>query len=305
MSEVSRPAPTHPVVAAKLLPIGIEREIRTAILLLALSVVIVLASRVLGPGFGTLRQMQAILVIASFTMVVTFGQQMVILVGGLDLSVGSVVTLGGVLAYHWIGTSVWSLLWGIPLVLLLTGAAGALSGLGVTLLRIPPFIMTLAMGIIIYGVVLGVTGGLPRGQASPALGWLFHSGPVGPPMIYLMVIATVVGTLLQTRTPFGRRVYALGSNPRAAYVAALPVHRLTVICYAIGTASAGAAGILVIGYVGGATLMMGQSYLLPSVAAAVIGGTAITGGRGLFVGAVGGAILLTALSTIISSPRHR
>ncbi len=116
-----------------------------------------------------------------------------------------------------------------------------------------------------------------------------------------MVLATVVGTLLQTRTPFGRRVYALGSSPRAAYVAALPVHRLTVICYAIGTASAGAAGILVIGYVGGATLMMGQSYLLPSVAAAVVGGTAITGGRGLFVGAVGGAILLTALSTIISS----
>jgi ribose transport system permease protein len=291
-------SPTSP----KLLPTGVERELRAALVLLALSVVIVLASRALGPSFGTLRQIQAILVIASFTITVAFGQQMVILVGGLDLSVGSLITLGGVLAYRWIGPSPLSLLFGIPLVLLVTGAVGAMSGLGVALLRIPPFIMTLAMGIIVYGVVLGVTGGLPRGQASPPLAWLFSPHHFGPPaIVYIIVIFAILGTLLQTRTAFGRRVYALGSSPRAAYIAGLPVHRLTIACYAIGAASAGATGVLIIGYVGGATLMMGQSYLLPSVAAAVVGGTAITGGRGIFLGAVGGAVLLTALSTTISS----
>ena len=225
---------------------------------------IVLASRVLGPGFGTMRQIQAILVIASFTIVVAFGQQMVILVGGLDLSVGSLVTLGGVLAYRWIGPSPLSLVWGIPLVLLVTGAIGALSGLGVALLRIPPFIMTLAMGIIVYGVVLGVSGGLPRGRASPPLACLFHPNHFGPPaIVYLMIAFAILGTLLQMRTAFGRRIYALGSSPRAAYIAALPVHRLTVTCYAIGAASAGATGILVIGYVGGATLMMGRATSFP------------------------------------------
>lgn len=295
-------ANTQIAVRPPSLPTGIERELRTAVLLLLLAVVIVLASRFLGPGFGTLRQVQAILVIASFTMVASFGQQMVILIGGLDLSVGSFVTLGGILAFAWIGPNGWSLVWGIPAVLIVTGAIGALSGVGVAFLRIPPFIMTLAMGIIVYGVVLGVTGGLPRGHTSPALGWLFHPNRLGPPpIIYLMILFTIFGTLLQTRTAFGRKVYALGSSPRAAYVAAIPVRGLTVACYAIGAAAAGATGIMVVGYVGGATLMMGQSYLLPSIAAVVVGGTTITGGRGIFLGAVGGAVLLTALSTIISS----
>jgi ribose transport system permease protein len=162
--------------------------------------------------------------------------------------------------------------------------------------------MTLAMGIIVYGATLGITGGTPRGQASPLLSALFTGGVLGvPPVIYLMIVLTVLGSLLQLGTGFGRRLYAVGTNPAAAYIAGLPVRRLTLFAYAISGASAGLAGILMMGYAGGATLTMGQSYLLPSIAAVVVGGTSILGGSGLYLGAVGGALLLTTFSTVISS----
>jgi ribose transport system permease protein len=226
----------------------------------------------------------------------------VILLGGLDLSVASMMTLGGVLAFKWIGgaDSV-AVVWGVPAILAITAALGACSGIGVSLVKIPPFIMTLAMGVILYGVTLGFTQGTPTGQPSAALSALFASTPLGVPILYLMVLGTAACCFLQTRTSFGRKVYALGTNPTAAYVAGLPVHRLTIASYAISGASAGLAGILMLGYVRGVTLTLGQSYLLPSVAAVVIGGTSIVGGRGIYLGAAAGAILLTTLSTIVSS----
>ncbi len=279
----------------------LDRDVGTAIALLLVSLALVMGSRVLGAGFGSLEQIKAILVIASFVMVVAFGQQMVILIGGLDLSVASMMTLGGVLTFAWVGASGPALIWGVPAILLITAAIGALSGVGVGVLRIPPFIMTLAMGIILYGVTLGFTQGTPQGQPSPMLAALFKPTSIGVPVLYLMVVGTALGWFFQTRTSFGRKLYAVGTNPVAARVAGLPVLRLTIATYAISGASAGLAGVLMVGYIGGVTLMMGQSYLLPSVAAVVIGGTSIVGGRGIFLGAVAGAILLTTLSTIVSS----
>jgi ribose transport system permease protein len=279
----------------------IDPDVRNAVVLLAVSAIVLFGSRVLGPAFGSLEQVKAILIIASFVMVVAFGQQMVILIGGLDLSVASMMTLGGILAFNWIGGSAFGLIWGIPAILAVTGAIGALSGVGVSVLRIPPFIMTLAMGIILYGVILGFTEGMPKGAPSPALAWLFQPGPYGTPVLYIIPVVALAGWLFQVKTAVGRKLYALGTNPVAAHVAALPVRGLTIATYAISGASAGLAGIMMLGYVGGVTLMMGQSYLLPSIAAVVIGGTSILGGRGIYLGAVAGAILLTTLSTIVSS----
>jgi ribose transport system permease protein len=279
----------------------LDRDVRTAFSLFALSVVLIMGSRMLGPGFGSLAQAKAILIISSFIMVVGFGQQMVILIGGLDLSVASMVTLGGVLAFNWIGHSNWALLWAVPAILLISATIGACSGIGVSVFRIPPFIMTLSMGIILYGATLGFTQGTPTGASCPLLSALFMPSAIGVPILYLMVIGTVAGCLIQSRTTFGRQLYALGTNPMAAYVAALPVRRLTIATYAISATSAGITGILLDGYVNGITLMTGQSYQLPSLASVVIGGTSIVGGRGIYLGAVAGAILLTTLSTIVSS----
>ncbi|MGH7121600.1 MAG: ABC transporter permease [Acetobacteraceae bacterium] len=251
---------------------------------------------------GGWSSVKAILVLSSFVMVVTFGQQIVILIGGFDMSIASVMTLGGVLTFAWAGRAPVTLVWVIPLVLLISGLVGAVSGLGVTHLRVPPFIMTLATGIVVYGAVLGITGGTPRGVPVPALSALFASRGLGVPyIIYFMIAFAVLASLLQMRTPFGRRLYALGSSAPAAYIAGLSVRRLTIVTYAVSAAASALAGVMMVGYAGGATLSMGDGYLLPSIAAAVVGGTSILGGRGSYPGAVGGAVLLTTLSTIISS----
>ena len=274
----------------------------TALALFGLTAALILGSRWISPHFGGWTEAKAILVLSCFVTVAAFGQQMVILTGGLDLSIASVMTMGGVLAFSWIGDSPVAVAWGTPAIVLLCGLIGALNGAGVVLLRVPPFIMTLAMGIIVYSATLGITGGTPRGQASPTLSALFTSSLFGvPPVIYLMAAITILGSLLQLGTGFGRRLYAVGTNPAAAYIAGLPVRWLTFLTYAISGASAGFAGILMVGYAGGATLTMGQGYQLPSIAAVVVGDTSILGGRGLYLGAVGGALLLTTFSTVISS----
>jgi ribose transport system permease protein len=281
---------------------GLISEFSTALVLFAISAALIVGSRAISPAFGTWNQAVAILVLSSVVMAVAFGQQMVILIGGLDLSVASIMSLGGVLLFAWLDISPTALLWGTPVVLAITGLIGALSGIGVAFLRIPPFIMTLAMGIIVYSAALGITGGSPGGRPSPVLTALFAGRIFGiPPVLYLMAAFTAMATVLQTRSVLGRMVYALGTNPAAAYIAGLPVRRITIICFALSGAAAGFAGILMIGFTNGATLIMGESYLVPSIAAVVVGGTSIIGGRGHYLGAVGGALLLTTFSTVINA----
>lgn len=279
-----------------------DRERHLPVALCAMTIVLILASRWISPNFGSWDQVIAILTLSSFVLVVAFGQQMVMLVGGLDLSVASVMTLGGILMFGWVGGSPEALLWGIPAVLAVTAAVGALNGLAIALVGIPPFVVTLASGIIVYSAALGVTQGAPRGTASEALATLYRSSILGlPPVVYLLVAMVALALVLQRRTVFGRRLYAIGTSREAAHIAGVPVRRTTIACYAISGGAAGAAGILMVGFSGGATLSMGQAYLVPSVAAAVIGGTSILGGRGDFLGAAGGAVLLTTFSTIVAA----
>ena len=274
----------------------------TVLAVFVLTAVLIVASRLISPSLGSWGQVRAILVLSTFVMVVGFGQQTVILMGGLDLAVPAVMTLGAVLMFSYVGDASTALLWGVPLVLLITGALGAVSGLAITILKIPPFIMTLAMGISLASALLGVTGGAPRGTASPLLVGLFNRDWLGvPPIVYLMVAFTVLASLFQRYTTFGRRLYAIGTSPDAAYIAGLPVKPVTILAYAISGAATGLAGILMVGFSEGATLNSGDDVLIPSIAAVVVGGTSILGGRGTYLGAVGGALLLTTFSTMISA----
>ena len=138
-----------------------------------------LLSRLVNPEFGSMHQLQTMLTLASFLIVVSFGQGLTVLIGGLDLSIPSVITLAGVMATAWMSTlsesGAW---WQIPTVLLMCAAVGVVNGLGITLCRIPPFIMTLASGIVVYSICLGMTGGSPSGAAPAALVTLM-TGRVG------------------------------------------------------------------------------------------------------------------------------
>jgi ribose transport system permease protein len=253
----------------------------TALALFVLTALLILASGWISPSLGSWDQVRATLVLSTFVMLVGFGQQTVMLTGGLDLSVPSLVTLG---------------------VLALCAAIGAINGVCVAVLRVPPFIMTLAMGMIVSSSLLGITGGSPQGEAAPALVALFASdGRSLPSIVYLMGLFTAGVMFWQRRSVFGRLVYAIGTSAEAARLAGLPVARVTVSCYAISGAAAGAAGVLYVGFASGATLETGQDILIPVIAAVVVGGTSIVGGRGSYLGVVGGALLLTTLSIMITA----
>jgi ribose transport system permease protein len=273
-----------------------------ALLLLVMTALLILASGWISPALGSWNQARAILVLSTFVMIVGFGQQTVMLTGGLDLSVASIVTLGAVALFSWVGPEPSALVWGVPAVLALCAAVGAVNGLFIALLRVPPFIMTLAMGMIVASALLGITGGSPRGAAPPAVEALFSGDWLGaPPIVYLMAVFTALALVWQRGTGFGRMVYAIGTSPHAARIAGLPVARVTMTCYAISGTAAGLAGMLYVGFSGGATLETGQDLLIPSVAAVVVGGTSILGGRGSYLGVMGGALLLTTFSIMITA----
>lgn len=277
-------------------------ETITTVATFALSILLVAGSRFVSPALGSWDQAYTVVTLASFLIVVAFGQGLVILLGGLDLSVASLITLGAVLATTWIGGDNQGAAYLLPAILAVCAAIGAVSGIGVTLLGVPPFIMTMATGIIVASAALGYTSGTPRGSSPTVLVGLMKSAVGGVPvlLIFVVVLATVAA-LVQGGTAFGRKLYAIGASARAAYVAGVPVRAMTIVAYMVSAASAGLAGLMLAGYSDGATLRMGDSYLLPSIAAVVVGGSSILGGSGSFAATVGGAVLLTTLSTVIAA----
>lgn len=280
----------------------VSRETISTITVAILCVVLLLGARFISPSLGSWSQVETVLVLGSFLVVLSFGQGVVILTGGLDLSLPAVITLGGILATNWIGvydTSAWYLL---PVVLMICASVGLVSAIGIIWLKVPPFIMTLAMSIIVSSILLGYTKGTPRGASPDAALALMKGSIFGlPAVITFVILFVIVGWLFQSRSAIGRYLYAVGMNVDAARVAGVPVVLVQTLPYVISAVCAGLVGIMLVGYSNGATLRMGESYLLPSIAAVVIGGSSILGGSGSFLGTVGGAILLTTLGTIISA----
>jgi ribose transport system permease protein len=290
-------------------PVGDTRTFRkisptvaTVTTIYAIVFLMIFASRLVSPSFGSLSQFETILYLSSFLVFCAFGQGLVILVRGLDLSIASVITVGGVLSAALMDGSNEGLLYVVPIILLMCALIGAINGIGITVFNIPPFIMTLAIGIIVYSLSLGFTGGTPRGFPAPTLNGFMQARFLGiPSPIYLLVVFAAIGTVVQSFSSYGRKLTAVGNNPEAAYVAGLSRRRLIVSAYVISAVCAGLTGILLASYANGATLRMGDDYLLPSIAAVVVGGSSILGGRGTFLGTIGGAMLLTTLATILSA----
>jgi len=280
----------------------IDREAVNTLVVFGLSIVLILCSRFISPALGSWDQVLTVLTLASFLVVVSFGQGLVILIGGLDLSIPALITLGGVLTTTWIGTGDQGIWYLIPLILVICAGVGAVSGIGIIWLKIPPFIMTMATSIVVASVALGYTSGTPRGGSPTALLWMMKAWFLGVPVVIYLTLAFILfGWALQSFTAMGRRLYALGTNREAARIAGVAVNRLELAPYAISAACAGFVGMMLVGYSNGATLRMGDSYMLPSIAAVVIGGSSILGGSGTFLGTVGGAILLTTLGTVIAA----
>ncbi len=274
----------------------------TVATIFGITIAMILASRFVSTSFGGWSQIETILYLSSFLVFCAFGQGLVILVRGLDLSIASMITLGGVLTASFMDGSNAGLYYVAPGILLACALVGCVSGIGVSYFKVPPFIMTMAVGLIIYSLCLGFTQGTPRGYPAPLLSSFMQGRLLDIPLpIFLLLAFIVLGTAVQSFSAYGRKLNAVGDNPLAAYIAGLPSNALVISAYALSALFAGFTGMVLAGYANGATLRMGDDYLLPSIAAVVVGGSSILGGQGSFLGTVGGAFLLTTLATILAA----
>jgi ribose transport system permease protein len=241
--------------------------------------------------------------VASFLGVIATGMMLVILLGQIDLSVPWVVAVGGMMscaatAYGPVGEAL-----AIPFGILCGMLLGIANGIGVAYLRIPSMIVTLAINAVAQGLMVVYTGGFsPQDSSSEAMRYIATGDTIlGIPNALLVWLAIAAATVfLLTRTTFGRAVYAIGNRERAAYLSGIATQRVVLIAFAISGALSAFGGVLLAGYASKAAQAMGDPYLLPSIAAVVLGGTSILGGRGSYLGTVAGVILITLLQSILS-----
>lgn len=241
--------------------------------------------------------------VASFLGVIATGMMLVVLLGQIDLSVPWAVAMGGMMASAAAAYGAAGPIIAIPFGIGCGIAIGLVNGIGVAYLRIPSMIITLATNAVAQGLMVVYTGGFsPQDSASPAMRYLATGAtiPGVPNAVVVWAIIGVATVFVLTRTTFGRAVYGIGNRERAAYLSGIDTRRVVMIAFAISGGLAAFGGVLLAGYASKAAQAMGDAYLLPAIAAVVLGGTSILGGRGSYLGTVAGVILITLLQSILS-----
>jgi ribose transport system permease protein len=241
--------------------------------------------------------------VASFLGVIATGMMLVILLGQIDLSVPWAVASGAMMACAAADFGTAGVVLAIPFGVLCGMAVGLVNGIGVAYLRIPSMIITLATNAVAQGLMVVYTGGFsPQDSATGAMRYL-ATGFLIPGVPNAVIIWALIGAgmvFLLTRTSFGRAVYGIGNRERAAYLSGIETRRIVMIAFIISGGLSAFGGVLLAGYASKAAQSMGDPYLLPSIAAVVLGGTSILGGRGSYLGTVAGVILITLLQSILS-----
>jgi ribose/xylose/arabinose/galactoside ABC-type transport system permease subunit len=261
--------------------------------------VLTIAAVLFAPGFRSPNNLQNVLTNASPLGVVVLGQCLVILVRGFDLSVASVMATAAVIATSFDERTNWSV---VPIVgasLLMAVIVGSINGYLVTQRRVSPFLATLAMMIVLQGLRFAWTKGAPSGRVPEMIRIVGSQALYGVPfnLLLLLVLAVIVGIMLQ-RTAFGRKIYMVGGNPRAAELVGINVERVTFACYVLSSMLAAIGGLVLVGYVGSVDNWVGRGYELNSIIATVMGGVSLGGGRGTVFGALIGAFVLTEIFNI-------
>lgn len=235
--------------------------------------------------------------VGSFLGIVAAGLMLVILLGHIDLSVPWTLTAAAMMATAVGGP--YAIPTGIGVGLLV----GIVNGIGVAYLRVPSMIFTLGMNAVMRGLMVAHTGGFaPQTAATDLMQYLAVSriGGAIPVALLVWLAVSILVVVILTRTVLGRAIYAIGNRERAAYLSGINTNRVILIAFALSGAAAGLAGILLAGYSTKAYQGMGDPYLLPAIAAVVIGGTNILGGRGRYLGTFVGVILIVLLNSVLS-----
>lgn len=268
---------------------------------IVLGIVLVLAS-IMSPGYLKITHVASMLRIASFLGLVCIGQNLVMLTGSIDMSVASVITLGNILGAQVLMGKDVNIAKALMVVVIAGLAVGVCISVGVSKLNIPAFIMTLGMSSMAEGFAMVYTGGAPKGSTSPALTRFTSSNMVGvfsgTAVLWLVIAAAFI--LFMRYTKFGRSVYAVGANPIAAKFSGINVRMTRARIFMIAAVIYALVGFLLVGYTGTTYLEVGDTYHPNNVAAVIIGGTSVKGGRGGYFGTIAGVLLMVILTDFLT-----
>lgn len=279
---------------------------------LLLAIILFLLSGFLPNSYGSnvdvaIAQATNILRLAVFLGVIAAGQTLVIISGseGIDLSAGSVVTLTAILTYVYVNGENDRVLVALLISFAVGALIGLINGVGVTFLRISPFVMTLGMAGVVTGAIIVVNHGNVSGRIAPIMTRLI-ARPVSPSIpipgaIVIWLIFGVLMWLLLERTTFGKNLFAIGVNRITAKLSGVNVTMTNLITYSLAGALAGFGGFLLVGNTGVVLIQLGQPYLFPSIAAVAVGGTLLSGGKGSYWGTMAGAIVLTLITSLLTT----
>ncbi|MTI59049.1 MAG: ABC transporter permease [Firmicutes bacterium] len=287
----------------------IKSESKQKLLAFSSLIVMFIIFSLASPNFATFSNIVGILVSTAVTGVLATGVTFIIITGGIDLSVGTVMTFGSVM------TGVFITFWGLPIYMGILGGlgAGALAGLVsgtlVAKLKIPSFIATLGMMMVAEGLNLVISGTKPIYFIQrPVFRKIAMGTVLGIPLsVYIFLGAAFIASLILDRTVFGRYTYALGSNEEAVRLSGINVDRWKIAIYTLGGFFSGLAGVLMASRLNSAQPALGSGYELEAIAAVVIGGTSLSGGQGTILGTIIGAFIMSVLTNglrILSIPQE-
>ncbi len=276
------------------------RELTEKLGLAAFLLLLVVFAGLLSPRFLAPDNLRDILVQAAPLGFVVIGQTFVIITRGLDLSVASLMATTAVLAtaFNTLSDAM------IPAIFVcgigLGAFVGFVNGVLVTKRRISPFLATLAVMIVLQGLRFAYTKGAPQGTLPEGFRFLATGSVMGVPVVVCVLALTAVAlAVLLNRTVFGRRLLLLGTNPAAARLSGIAVDRLTIWAYVISGVLAALGGLFLVGFVGIVDNWTGRGYELDSIAAAIVGGASLAGGKGSVAGSLLGAMILVSLFNIV------
>jgi len=282
---------------------------RATVIAFACSILLILVGAIAKSDFLSVDYIVQQLQTASFLGIIATGTMLVILMGHIDLSVPWTVTLGAMMATgaqgilgRYIDPALAFQL-AIPFGIFCGMLVGLVNGIGVAYLRAPSMIFTLGVNAVAQGLMVYHTGGFaPQDGATPlmrelAVGRLIPGIP-NPVLIWIVVGGLAVFML--TRTTLGRRIYAIGNKEKAVYLSGVNAKRVVLMSFVIAGACSAFGGILLAGWANRSFQAMGDPYLLPAIAAVVLGGASVMGGKGRYLGTVAGVILITLLQSILS-----
>lgn len=268
--------------------------------LFAFALLLIVVGAISSPVFLSSKNMSNIFTEAAPLGIVVIGQCLVILVRGLDLSVASVMATAAVIATELNATSNAMIPVIFAVCIFFSALVGLVNGLLVTKRNVSPFLATLATMIVLQGIRFVLTKGAPSGSLPEGFRFLGTGRILGVPTgIVALAILALIAWYVLSRTRLGRSIYLVGCNERAATLVGIKTDTVTIACYVLCSVFACVGGLFLVGYVGSIDNFVGRGYELLSIVAAVMGGVALTGGKGTVIGGLVGALILVVLFNLV------